>query len=126
MKMELIPFGRGEVDNLLRETPERADELPFGAILLDRSGLVLHYNKAEGFHAGKVPAEVVGKVFFTDIASCAQGTRLHEEFLKYHDKGFVNVVFDYAFDYDRAPAAMRIHMKSTEDGAACWMFVKRV
>lgn len=126
MKMELIPFGLDDIDNILRDQPERADNLPYGAILLDRSGRVLIYNKAEGHHAGHIPAEVLGRDFFAEVSPCAVDTPLYKEFLKYRASGQANVVLDYAFARDGVPVTMRIHLRSTEEGKACWMFVKRV
>ncbi len=125
MGLEIIPFGRGDIDNQLQDDPERVEALPFGGILLSRAGKILHYNKTEGFHSGWVPSEVIGKVFFKDIASCAVGTRLYAAFLEYVETGTTNIVFDYAFDYNAQPANMRIHLRSTREGEACWMFIKR-
>jgi len=123
--MEIIPFGSQDVDNILAREPQRAESLAFGAVLLDRSGKVVKYNKAEGMIAGRDPSEVVGKDFFNEIAPCAKGKRFHGEFLKFHQTGSVNVMFDYKFAYKGANVGVKIHLKSQPDGQHCWMFVKR-
>ena len=123
--MEIIPFGSQDVDNILAREPQRAESLAFGAVLLDRSGKVVKYNKAEGMIAGRDPADVVGKDFFNEIAPCAKGKRFHGEFLKFHQTGSVNVMFDYKFAYKGANVGVKIHLKSQPDGQHCWMFVKR-
>jgi photoactive yellow protein len=97
--MEIIPFGSQDLDNILSREPARAEYLPFGAILLDRQGVILKYNKAEGLIAGRNPGQVQGKNFFNDIAPCAKGKRFHGEFLKFHRTGQVNTLFDYEFAY---------------------------
>jgi photoactive yellow protein len=72
--MEIIPFGSQDVDNILAREPQRAESLAFGAVLLDRSGKVVKYNKAEGMIAGRDPSDVVGKDFFNEIAPCAKAS----------------------------------------------------
>jgi photoactive yellow protein len=124
--MEIIPFGSKDVDNILQREPQRAEYLPFGAVLLDRGGKILKYSKAEGLIAGRSPEEVMGRNFFNEVAPCAKGKRFHGEFLKFSQTGAANVMFDYEFDYKMRPVKVRIHLKSTPDGQNCWMFVKRV
>jgi photoactive yellow protein len=124
--MEIIPFGAKDVDNILQREPYRAEQLPFGAILVDRSGKVLKYNQAEGLIAGRNPADVIGKDFFNAVAPCAKGKRFYGEFLRFATTGAVNVMLDYEFDYKMKPVRVRIHMKSAPDGQSCWLFVKRL
>lgn len=123
--MEIIPFGSNDIDNILSREPARAEYLPFGAVLLDRNGVIVKYNKAEGLIAGRDPGSVIGKRFFDDIAPCAKGKRFHGEFLKFNRSGLVNTLFDYEFAYKGANVKVRIHLKSQPDGQSCWMFVKR-
>jgi photoactive yellow protein len=123
--MEIIPFGSQDIDNILSREPQRAEYLPFGAVMLDRTGTIVRYNKAEGLIASRVPEDVIGKNFFGDIAPCAKGKRFHGEFLKFHQTGQINVMFDYKFAYKGAQVAVKIHMKSQPDGQHCWLFVKR-
>lgn len=123
--MEIIPFGSQDLDNILNREPQRAEYLPFGAVLLDRSGRIVKYNKAEGLIASRTPEEMIGKDFFNDVAPCAKGKRFHGEFLKFHRTGQVNVMFDYTFAYKGADVGVKIHLKSQPDGQFCWMFVKR-
>ena len=123
--MEIIPFGSQDVDNILAREPQRVEKLAFGAVLLDRNGKVVKYNQAEGLIAGRDPADVVGKDCFNEIAPCAKGKRFHGEFLKFHQTGQVNVMFDYKFAYKGANVGVKIHLKSQPDGQHCWMFVKR-
>lgn len=123
--MEIIPFGSQDVDNILAREPQRAEYLPFGAVLLDRNGTIMKYNKAESAIANRNPDDVIGKNFFNEIAPCAKGKRFHGEFLKFHRTGQVNVIFDYKFAYKGANVGVKIHLKSQPDGQNCWLFVKR-
>lgn len=123
--MEIIPFGAQDIDNILSREPQRAEYLPFGAVMLDRNGTIVKYNKAEAMIASRVPDDVIGKNFFSDVAPCAKGKRFHGEFLKFHQTGQINVMFDYKFAYKGANVAVKIHMKAQPDGQHCWLFVKR-
>ena len=124
--MEIIPFGSADVDNILQQEPERAERLAFGAVLLDRTGKIIKYNKAEGLIAARDPNEVLGKNFWNDIAPCAKGKKFHGQFLKFAQTGQVNTMLDYEFDYKMTPVKVRIHLKAAPDGQNCWLFVKRV
>ena len=124
--MEIIPFGSQDLDNILSREPNRAEYLAFGAVLLDRQGKIVKYNKAEGLIASRDPAEMIGKDFFNEVAPCAKGKRFHGEFLNFHRTGQVNVMFDYKFAYKGADVGVKIHLKAQPDGQHCWMFVKRV
>ncbi|MEL6264288.1 MAG: photoactive yellow protein [Pseudomonadota bacterium] len=124
--MEILPFGSSDIDNILQREPERAESLPFGAILLDRRGSILKYNAAEAYIAKRDPSEVAGKNFFNDIAPCAKGKRFHGEFMKFRRSGSVDTMFDYEFDYKMERVGVKIHLKSQPDGQSCWIFVKRV
>lgn len=124
--MEIIPFGSQDADNILQREPHRAETLPFGAVLLDRNGVIQKYNQSEGLMMGRDPGQVIGKNFFDDIAPCAKGKRFHGEFLKFHQSGQVNTLFDYEFEYKSSPIKVRIHIKSAADGQSCWLFIKRV
>lgn len=123
--MEIIPFGAQDIDNILSREPQRAEYLPFGAVMLDRNATIVKYNKAESMIASRVPEDVIGKNFFSDVAPCAKGKRFHGEFLKFHQTGQINVMFDYKFAYKGANVAVKIHMKAQPDGQHCWLFVKR-
>ena len=123
--MELLAFGKDNLDNILAMEPHRMESLPFGAVLLDRDGIVKKYNSTEGMISGRSPDDVIGKNFFTHVAPCARGKRFHTEFLKFHRDGKVNTMFDYAFDYKMQETCVQIHMKSAADGNTCWLFIKR-
>ena len=53
---------RANVDTL---NPTELDSLPFGAIQLDQSGLILQYNAYESELAGIDKSKAIGKNFFS-------------------------------------------------------------
>lgn len=124
--MEILPFGSNDIDNILQREPHRAESLAFGAILVDRKGVISKYNAAESHIAKRDAQEVLGKRFFDDVAPCAKGKRFHGEFLKFRRTGQVDTLFDYEFDYKMERVGVKIHLKSQADGQSCWIFIKRV
>jgi len=124
--MELIKFGNDHVDNLVAQDPTRLDRLPFGAILVDRTGRVLKYNNMQAALAGRTAGEVVGKNFFNDVAPCTKGHLFQGRFQQGVAQGSINAMFEYAFDYKMAPAKVRVHMKSASIDEGIWIFIKRL
>ena len=124
--MELIKFGNDHVDNLVSQDPSRLDRLPFGAILVDRTGRVLKYNNMQAALAGRTAGEVVGKNFFNDVAPCTKGHLFQGRFQQGVAQGSINAMFEYAFDYKMQPAKVRVHMKSASIDEGVWIFIKRL
>ncbi len=124
--MEMIKFGAEHVDNLMAQDPSRLDRLPFGAILLDRTGRVLKYNAYESALASRPAQEVMGKNFFNDVAPCTKGHQFQGRFQQGVAQGNVNTMFEYAFDYKMNPTKVRVHMKSTSLDEGIWIFIKRL
>ena len=60
------------VESLLQLSPEEADALPYGLILLDPGGVIIGYNAAESRLSGLVRSEVLGRNFFRDVAPCTR------------------------------------------------------
>ncbi len=124
--MEVIEFGADDIDNRLAEGAEYAEALPFGAILLDRTGNIMKYNKAEGLISGRDPDDVMGKNFFNDVAPCAKGRELYGKFQKAATEPACNYLLDYTFDYKMETTRVRIHLKSADTSKGIWMFIKRL
>jgi photoactive yellow protein len=124
--MDLVKFGSDHVDNLVSQDPSRLDRLPFGAILVDRTGRVLKYNGVQAGLSGRPAGEVIGKNFFNDVAPCTKGHQFQGRFQQGVAQGSVNVMFEYAFDYKMTPAKVRVHMKATSLDEGIWIFIKRL
>lgn len=124
--MEVIKFGANDIENRLATDPNRAELLPYGAILLDQQGNVLRYNQVESGISGRNGMEVMGKNFFNDVAPCAKGHAFYHHFYRAVSEGQINTMFDYQFDYKMNPTNVRIHMKSADASQGIWVFIKRV
>jgi photoactive yellow protein len=108
----------GEVGRL---SAEALDALPFGAIELDATGIVLSYNKAEERLAGRRREDVVGKNFFRDIAPCTRVQRFFGAFEVGVERKQLNEVFDFTFQFPSGAREVRIRM--VYSAGAVWIFV---
>lgn len=124
--MELLKFGTDDIDNLVARDPSRLERLPFGAVLLDRTGRVTKYNMGEAAISGRTPDQVLGKNFFNDIAPCTKGHQFMGRFNQALAQGSINTMFEYSFDYKMKPAKVRVHMKSVSIDQGIWVFIKRL
>lgn len=100
---------------------DELDALPFGAIQLDGTGVVLQYNKAEERLSGRRRDEVVGKHFFRDIAPCTRVQRFLGAFEAGVERRELNEVFDFTFRFPQGARDVRIRM--IYSGSAVWVFV---
>lgn len=126
--MEIIPFGKSDISNVVSRMDKGAlDQLPFGAVLLDRRGTILKYNRMEQQISGRTdPNRVIGKNWFRDVAPCTRSREFFGKFLEGVSKRKMDVLFDYTFDYKMTKQSVRIHMKTAQDPNYIWVFVKRV
>ena len=69
--MEITRFASDDVESILVSHPERIEGLPFGAILIDRDGIVLRYNNAQGLIWDRNSIDMLGKNFFEEVAPAA-------------------------------------------------------
>ncbi len=130
--MEVIQFESDDIDKIVANLSESdLDALPFGAVQVDKEGVILKFNRTEAEIVG-VSANVIGKNFFKDVAPCAQVPEFYGKFQKGVESGELSVIFD--FDYDYTTSAFggtkrhraRIHMKKAVVDDTFWIFAKRV
>jgi photoactive yellow protein len=101
------------------------DALPFGVIKVDKTGKILIYNAAEAELAGRQPASVVGKNFFTDVAPCTNVEAFAAKFHKGIEAGGVNVVFPFVFTFPKGPMNVWVTLYYENGDSAAWIFVER-
>ena len=122
-----ISFEQDDLDNVLAWlTDKQIDNLPFGAIELDRTGRILRFNMTESQLTGRKPEAVIGRSFFNEIAPCCNRPEFRGVFDAGVRSGDLNAIFDYVFDYKMNPTRVRVHMKKALVGDTYWMFVKRL
>ncbi len=103
---------------------EEFDNLPFGAIKLDKDGVILKYNAYEGRLAGRIPSEVVGKNFFAEVAPCTNVQGFAGRFREGVESGKLYASFPYRFLFPNNYLDVEVTMLSARDGHSAWIFVK--
>ena len=122
-----IEFGHHDIENTLAQLSEaQIDRLPFGAIELDAKGKVLGYNATESKITGRAKEEVIGKMFFNDIAPCCNTSSFRGVFDEGVKTGRLDTIFTYTFDYKMNPTRVKIHMRKAMATKTYWIFVKRM
>ena len=107
-------------------SPDEIEVLPFGAIVIDRDGVILRYNQFESQLARLEPDRVIGKNFFRDVAPCtavkAFEGRLYE-FLDSDER--VSVTFDFRFNFKHGTADVAITFMKMTVGDSVLIAVER-
>ena len=107
-----------------RLAPADIDMLPFGAIQLDREGVVLAYNSAEEKISGRKRTDVIGRKFFDEVAPCTRVRRFFGAFQEGVERGALNEIFDFTFRFPKETREVRIRMIYSAGTQPCvWIFV---
>ncbi|HEX8617539.1 MAG TPA: photoactive yellow protein [Thermoanaerobaculia bacterium] len=113
-----------ELENIDRMSEEQLDELPFGAIRLDKEGKILSYNVTESKLTGRDPKRVIGRNFFTDVAPCTNVQGFAGRFREGVAKGNMHIIFPYRFDFEMAPRDVTVTLFYSTQTETAWVFVR--
>jgi photoactive yellow protein len=85
------------------------DGLPFGVVVVDRTGVIVEYNAYEESLAGRRAADVVGKNFFTDVATCTSVRAFAGRFAEWIDSDRTQLApFEFVFPFRRGAQRVTI------------------
>jgi len=113
-----------EAESVDRMSEAELQELPFGAIRLDRDGKVLSYNAAEAKLTGRDPKRVIGRNFFTQVAPCTNVQEFAGRFREGVEKKKMHVIFPYRFDFEMAPRDVTVTLFYSDQTDSAWVFVR--
>ena len=113
-----------ELESIDKMAESDLDELPFGAIGLDRNGKVLSYNKAESNLTGRKKELVIGKNFFTEVAPCTNVQAFAGKFREGVARGEMHEIFPYRFDFKMAPRDVTVTLFYSKQTDSAWVFVR--
>lgn len=113
-----------EMENISRMSTAELDELPFGAIRLDKAGTIVSYNMTESKLTGRDPKRVIGRNFFTDVAPCTNVQSFAGRFREGVAKGDMHVIFPYRFDFEMAPRDVTVTLFYSQQTDTAWVFVR--
>ena len=109
--MELLSFDGIDLADVVSRIPRKGrDRMPFGIIELDYDGRIVAYNMGEAKMSKRNPKEMIGLNFFEDVAPCTKTPVFYGRFKAGVKAGNLNARFDYLFDHEMEPLAVRVTM----------------
>ncbi|MGA9276889.1 PAS domain-containing protein [Ilumatobacter sp.] len=102
-----VDFASADLIDVLEADRVRFDDLSFGLVVMDRSGLVIHYNRAESALSGLDRERVVGRNFFEEVGPCTNNFLVAQRFADSED---LDETIDYVFTFRMAPTPVRLRM----------------
>jgi photoactive yellow protein len=108
-----VYFDAVDLPTVLEAIPlEGFDELSFGLIVMDRSGVVVWYNAFESARAGLARDQVLGRHFFESVGPCMNNYLVAQRFL---DEPSLDDFLDYVFTFRMAPTPVRLRLMAQPD-----------
>ncbi|MCU0657202.1 MAG: FxsA family protein [Polyangiaceae bacterium] len=104
--------------------PASLDALPFGVIVLDLKGRVLHYNRYEEQLVQRSRGEVLGKHFFREVAPCTQVRRFYGAFLDGVARRALDTSFHFTFPLPGGIRHVFLSMFYRADQETVWVLVR--
>jgi photoactive yellow protein len=107
-------------------TPRQLDVLPFGAIQLDRAGMILKYNDYESRLARVNKGDAIGKNFFTDVAPCTKVKEFYGRFQEGVANKELFQKFRYRFAFKSGPRDVTVTLFYSDITHTIWVFIRPV
>jgi atypical dual specificity phosphatase len=104
--------------------PSALDQHPFGVIVLDLKGRVLHYNRYEEELVHRSRDEVLGKHFFREVAPCSQVKRFYGAFLDGVARRALDTSFHFTFPLPGGIRHVFLSMFYRPDQETVWVLVR--
>jgi photoactive yellow protein len=105
-------------------TPEELDELPHGAIQLDKRGHVLRFNSFESRLSGLPKERVIGRSFFKEVAPCTDVQEFHGRFERGVRERRLHEKFRYHFAFKQRPRNVLVTLFYRDTDDTVWVFVQ--
>ena len=103
---------------------DELDVQPFGIIRLDRSGIVLSYNRYEQNKARRRPERVIGRNFFHDIAPCTRVKEFYGRFMDGVMKRDLNTTFGFVFAMPHGERHVDISLFYKASDDSVWVIIR--
>lgn len=112
------------VKYLLSLSSKELNDLPYGAILLNKSGNIIFYNSYEEKISGRIASKVVGRHFFNAVAPCTNVAPFRSSYDEIMAGTIEEADLDFIFTFS-PPMHVRIKMMSNRDNDTVWILVYR-
>ena len=117
-------LSRAEMQGVEGLSENELNALPFGAIKLDREGVIQAFNAYESRLTGRAADRVLGRNFFTEVAPCTNVQAFAGKFREGVQRGDLHEVFPYRFDFEMAPRDVTVTLFYSRITDAAWVFVR--
>ena len=117
-------IGRADIERIQSLSEQELDQLPFGAIRLDRDGTILSYNQAEADLSGRKKERVIGKSFFAEVAPCTNVQEFAGRYRQGMEERKLDTTFPYRFRFPNRVVDVEITLILSSDSESAWVFVK--
>jgi photoactive yellow protein len=107
-----------------RLTEAQIDALPYGAIRLDRDGVVQYYSNAERQLSGSGSRQRPGLHFFNEIAPCMGNDHYLGRINQALSRGTLDLEFTHIGDFEDRERELTVRVQSASDGGY-WIFMRR-
>ena len=98
------------------------DQLSFGVIGLDRSGIARLYNATEARLAGLAPDTVLGVGFFDAVAQCMNNYLVAQRF---EDEAELDDVIPYVLTLRMRPTKVRMRLLASQSSPLRYVLIER-
>lgn len=119
---EVAEFTAPDLLDALERSAGSYDELEFGLVVMDRSGSVLEYNRAEAGLSGLNQTSVVGRNFFAEVGPCTNNFLVAQRFV---ESDALDETIDYVFTFRMAPTPVRLRMMAAAGSDRQYLAVVR-
>ncbi len=100
--MSLSDFTPADLEHAVRDSGSELDLLPFGVIVVDRTGTILEYNAYESDFSTLSKERVIGRNFFHDVAPCTAIKEFEGRFDEFLTSSETSIApFEYVFKFAR-------------------------
>ena len=98
------------------------DNLPFGVIGLDRSGITQVYNRTEAALAGLDKETVLGTSFFDSVAQCMNNFMVAQRFL---DEPELDATLPFVLTLRMRPTRVRMRLLASSTSPLNFILIER-
>ncbi|WP_242187351.1 PAS domain-containing protein [Sphingomonas sp. CARO-RG-8B-R24-01] len=103
------------------DAPDR-DQLPFGVVGLDASGIVVVYNATEAHMAGLDRDAVIGVSFFDAVAQCMNNFMVAQRF---EDEALLDEIVPYVLTLRMRPTRVRLRLLAAPTEPLNYILIER-
>ena len=117
-----VGFADGDLLTVLESNAvESFDDLGFGVVTMDRTGVVIGYNADESQRSGLSRERVLGRDFFIEVGPCTNNHLIAE---RYRAAAELDDELDYVFTFRIRPTPVRLRLLAAPGSPRQYLVVR--